>query len=78
MGEYTEKEASHCPAKSILCIEEDQAFSPSYDLAPPPPPPLLSPVCLSSCVSPVELTDAREGRKGRETNNTTTRKPGPL
>jgi hypothetical protein len=46
---------------------EDQAFSPSYDLAPPPPPSPLSGQQVvsrfkSSCVSPVELTDGRRGR----------------
>ncbi len=45
-------------------IIEDQAFSPSYDLAPSPSPPKpshVSKLSQSSCVSPVELTDERGG-----------------
>jgi hypothetical protein len=43
---------------------EDQAFSSSYDLAPPSPPSPLSSqqdvfLCQSSCVSSFEFTDGR-------------------
>ncbi len=47
---------------------KDQAFSPSYYLAPPPPLPSfhVSKLSQSSCVSsPVELTDRRGGECGR-------------
>jgi hypothetical protein len=40
-------------------IIKGQAFSPSYDLAPPQPP-----VSKFSCVSPVELTDEWRGGGG--------------
>ncbi len=62
-------------AESTECFVEDQAFPPSYDLAPPP---TLSPlsghqvVSLSQsfCVSPFELTDGRggEGVQGEDPN----------
>jgi hypothetical protein len=48
---------------------ENQAFSPSCDLAPPP---LPSASCLFFsvflCVSPVELTDGRGGGGGAKSN----------
>jgi hypothetical protein len=49
--------------ESLELFLEDLTFSPSYDLAPLHPfSPLLSASCLSSsCVSPVELTNGREG-----------------
>ncbi len=49
-------------AESIKGFIEDQAFSPSYDLAPASPS-HVSTVSLSqsSCVSPVELSDGRGG-----------------
>jgi hypothetical protein len=44
---------------------EDQAFSPSYDLAPfPPPSPSrrqVASLSQSSCVWPVDFTDGRGG-----------------
>ncbi len=57
--------AHHYP-ESIKWFIEDQACSPSYDLAPLPPPfPLLRQQVLSlsqsSCVSAVELTDGSVG-----------------
>ncbi len=67
-------------SESIEWFIEDQAFSPSYDLAPPP----LSrqkvvSLAQSSCVSPVEMNDGRrEEGVGEEPNHTTVRKPGPL
>ncbi len=45
----------------------DQAFSPSYDLAPSPSPPLSKQVVSlsqSSCVSPVSLLVEEGGRRG--------------
>jgi hypothetical protein len=67
-------------------IIEDDAFSLSYDLAPPssptPRPPFRQQVASlsqSSCLSPVELTDGRGGEEvGEEPNKTKARKPGPL
>ncbi len=49
--------------ESIDGFIKELAFSPSYDLAPPPYLPLPSTSCLSfsSFVSPVELTDGKEG-----------------
>jgi hypothetical protein len=65
------------------CALEDQAFSPSYDLAPSPPHPSSSVSKFSlflglPCVSPFELTDGRVGGREKELNHTTARKPGPL
>ncbi len=54
-----ERTSLHSTADSGERYLEDQAFSPSYDLAPAPPPPLRMKVdCLSqsSYVTPVELT----------------------
>ncbi len=50
-------------SKSIEWFIEDQAISPSYDLAPQPPSslPLSYQQLVSSCVSAVELTDGRGG-----------------
>jgi hypothetical protein len=57
----------------------------AYDSAPrrKPQPPLsrqqVFSLSQSSCVSPVEFTDMREGQGvGGEPNHTTARKPGPL
>ncbi len=60
--------------ESIQWYIQDQACSPSNDLASPPPPPFLFPLSYhqvvslsqSSCVSPVELTDGRWGGVGEE------------
>jgi hypothetical protein len=60
-------EVGEMQPKRMYCIVEDQAFSPSSDLVPSPSPP--SPpsrqqtvfLSLSSCVSPVELTDGSGG-----------------
>jgi hypothetical protein len=51
------------PKESIFI--EDQAFLPSYDLAPPPPS-LQQAFTLfqCSCVSPVELAEGMEGGGG--------------
>jgi hypothetical protein len=68
---------------------EDQAFSPSSDMAPSLPQPpsssdsKMSLFLSSSCVSPVELTDGRDqggGGEGvgEEPNHTTVKKFGPL
>jgi hypothetical protein len=54
-------------AESIERFVEDQAFSPSCDLAPSPTPsPHVSKLSLflSSCVSPVELIDGRKRGEG--------------
>jgi hypothetical protein len=67
--------------REYLCIVEDQAFLPSYELAPTPPLP-PSParpqvVSLSSSyVSPIELSDERGGgvRRGCKVPNHTTAK----
>ncbi len=62
--------SSPWPPVMAECIElyvEDQASSPSSDLAPPSPLARVQVVSLSqsSCVPPVELTDGREeGRVG--------------
>ncbi len=50
--------------KSIEWFIEDQALSPSYDMA--------APLSLSRCsrVSPVELTDGKEGKGWEELNHT--------
>ncbi len=77
-------ETKRMPEGTELFIE-DQACSPSYDLAPSPP---LSPLSRrqdvslsqSSSVSLVELTDGGGGGGGRgweEPNHKTTRKSGP-
>jgi hypothetical protein len=55
--------------ENIEGFTEDQAFSPSKDLAPPRPPPPLARqqvvfLSQSFCGSPVELTDGREGVSG--------------
>ncbi len=55
-------------SESIEWFIHNQAFSPSYDLAPPPPPPPF-PV-RKSCVSPVKVSDLRGGE---EPNHTLTR-----
>jgi hypothetical protein len=59
---------------------EDQAFSPSFDMAPPPPLPLSCqpavPFSHSSFASPVELTEGEGVRE--EPNHMTARKPGRL
>ncbi len=64
------------PVENIDSIKEYQAFSPSYDFAPPPPP-------LPTLPSPVSRPDRRHRgklrkRRGEEPNHTTTRMPGPL
>ncbi len=68
-------------AESIVLYVEDQASSPSSDLAPPSPLSRVQAVSLSrsSWVSPVEITDGRrrEGL-GEELNHSTVRKTGPL
>ncbi len=56
-------------AKNIEWFIEDQAFSPSYYLAPPPPPQPVISIYLYPCVSPVKLTDGK---------HTIARNPGPL
>ncbi len=62
---------------------EDQAFSPSYDLAPSPPlPPLPSASCLSFsvflCVAGRAYWREMGDGVGEEPNHTTARKSGPL
>ncbi len=56
--------------ESIEWFKEDQAFSQSYVLASPPPNPLFRQQVVSlsqsSCVSPVQLTDGRGGKRGGE------------
>ncbi len=64
---------------SIEWFIEDQAFSPSYNLASPP---ALSPlpsavVSLSQSQSPVEITDGGGEGVGEEPNHRMAIKPGP-
>jgi hypothetical protein len=57
------------------------AFLRLYNLAPSPLPQQVVSLSRYSCVSPVELTDGREGEavgEGAKSNHTTARKPGPL
>jgi hypothetical protein len=65
--------------KSLKWILEDQAFSPSYNLAHPPHSPSrhqVGSLPQSSFVSHFELTDGSGvGGRGKEPNNTTARKP---
>jgi hypothetical protein len=58
----------HVRPEIIECLIEDQALSPSFDLAPPPPPlhifrQQVVSHSQSSCVSPGELTDGGAGAK---------------
>ncbi len=66
-------------AENIKWFMEDQAFLPSYHLAPPTTFPLSREQVVSrsqsSCMSPVDLSD---GRRGKEPNHMTPRKRGPL
>ncbi len=67
-------------SESIEWLIEEQAFSPSFDMAPPPLPPYLPSLC-STHRKTEERTCWRERGKrggGEEPNYTTPRKPGPL
>ncbi len=69
--------------ESIEWFTEDQAFSPSYDLAPPPPlPPLPSASCLSFsaflCATAHRSSLLTKEGRGWGPNRMTTRKPAPL
>ncbi len=72
--------AKYLTTESIGWFMEDQALSPSYDLAPPPPPPL--PHQLSRLATETERERQLlmgEGRGlGEKPNYTRVRKPGPL
>ncbi len=62
---------------------KDQAFSPSYDLAPPPTPPPNSPVSKldrqpRKTEKERKLLRERKDGVGEEPNHTAVRKPGPL
>ncbi len=66
--------------KSIEWFREDQAFSPSYDLAPPPPPlPSVSSTgdILEEYERETTCWRERGNRVKEESNHTTARKPGP-
>jgi hypothetical protein len=66
--------------ESIERFIEDQAFSPSYDLAPPPTPPISKLslfLSLPVCRLPSYPT-GEEGGGGEEQNHLTAGKPGPL
>ncbi len=66
--------------ESIERFIEDQAFSPSYDLAAPPTPPISKLslfLSLSVCRLPSYPT-GEERRDGEEQNHTTARKSSPL
>ncbi len=73
----------HDKAETFEWFIEDQAFSPSYDLAPLPPPPLLSRQQVVSLFLSLPLCRrvsllTWEGGGGEEPNHSTTRKPGTL
>jgi hypothetical protein len=57
-------------AGSIECFIEDQAFLRSAPRHPPPPlfHQQVVPLSQSSCVSPVEITDGREGGRGAKSS----------
>jgi hypothetical protein len=67
--------------ESIECCIEEQAFSPSYDLAPSPPPSPISPVSkflsLPVCLRSSLLKDDAEGVGGGSQIVRRSRKPGP-